>query len=94
MTTVQTQPRNAFTGKEYSGDNQFKLTGADEWATFLQWHANGFKIRKGEHGTTISRYILDEKKDKKTGQTKEVEAIRKYTVFNRGQVEVREANEV
>jgi len=98
-TTVEsTKPHNPFTGTVYSGENQYRLSATSfkspEWATFLQWHQNGMKIVKGEHGTSITRFVRENKKNKKTGKVEEVESIRNYVVFNKEQVTQKETNDI
>src|SRR5436305_1452930 len=54
-------PRNAATGRQYSGINVLILWGAviehgyaaQTWLTFRQALALGGNVRKGEHGTTV-----------------------------------------
>ena len=66
-------PRNAATGRQYSGINVLILWGAviehgfpgQSWLTFRQALSLGGNVRKGERGTTIvytDRFIPDEEK--------------------------------
>jgi len=95
METI-TKPHNPFTGTVYSGENLYRLSGnpCKEWATFLQWSQNGFKIKKGQKGTLVTRFIREQKKNKTTGKFEEVESIRNYTVFNRTQVEEKAEDDI
>lgn len=81
-------PHNPITGTIYQGMNSATLASAAdcrEWATFLQWKAAGYTIKKGEHGQKIRVYPATTRKDEKTGKTEAVCTPRCYTVFNREQ---------
>ena len=84
-------PKNKFTGKEYQGQNVARLAADRDWATFLQWRDNGYKVKKGSKGTKIFVYAPSSKKviDKKTKQTKSISlsTARCYSLFNSHQVE-------
>lgn len=78
---------NAATGRSYRGGNALKLTVAaiergytdPRWCTFNQAKANGWKVRKGEHGVKIEVWRFPEKKDK----TAEKEDISKEETDNK-----------
>ena len=40
----------------------------EDWFTFNRWIAQGFGVKKGEHGTRISTYV--ETVDEKTGEAR------------------------
>lgn len=89
-------PRNASTGRAYSGINVLILWGAvveqgytgQSWLTFRQALALGGNVRKGEHGTTIvyaDRFVPDDEKKRArdTGEdARPVPFLKKFTVFN------------
>ncbi len=94
-------PRNAATGRHYSGINVLILWGAvvqhgypcQSWLTFRQALALGGHVRRGEHGTTIvyaDRFIPDDEK-RRAGETGEdaqaVPFLKRFTVFNALQCE-------
>ena len=85
MTTLtQNVPHNPLTGTIYQGSNTLilsRMNPCKEWATFLQWKAAGYRVRKGEHGAGIVKFVtIDTKEGEKS-------VPRHYTVFNRTQVE-------
>ena len=66
-------PKNAATGRQYSGINVLILWGAviehgfpaQSWLTFRQALSLGGNVRKGEHGTTVvyaDRFTPDEER--------------------------------
>ena len=70
-------PKNAATGRQYSGINVLILWGAvvehgftgQSWLTFRQALSLGGHVRKGEHGTTVvyaDRFIPDDEKKRAT----------------------------
>jgi antirestriction protein ArdC len=89
-------PKNAATGRRYSGINVLILWGAvieqgyaaQNWLTFRQALALGGAVRKGEHGTTIcyaDRFIprKEQARAAETGETPEaVPFLKRFTVFN------------
>jgi len=89
-------PRNAATGRRYSGINILILWGAviekgyprQTWLTFRQALALGGAVRKGEHGTTIcyaDRFIpkKEQARAAETGETAEaIPFLKRFTVFN------------
>jgi antirestriction protein ArdC len=88
-------PRNAVTGRFYSGANVLLLWGVAEvegygprWLTFKQAKAAGGNVKKGEHGVAIifvKRMLV--KDDKNPGEKKTIGFLRSYTVFNVSQCE-------
>jgi antirestriction protein ArdC len=89
-------PRNALTGRGYSGVNVLILWGAviehgypaQGWLTFRQALDAGGCVRKGEHGTTVvyaDRFTPEAEKEKsrQTGEeAKAVPFLKRFTVFN------------
>ena len=89
-------PRNAATGRQYSGINVLILWGAvishgysgQSWLTFRQALALGGHVRRGERGTTVvyaDRFIPDDEK-RRAGETGEdaqaIPFLKRFTVFN------------
>jgi antirestriction protein ArdC len=69
-------PKNAATGRNYSGINVLILWGSviehgfsvQGWVTFRQALSLGGNVRKGEHGTTVvyaDRFIPDDEKKRR-----------------------------
>ena len=89
-------PRNAATGRRYSGVNILILWGAviergfssQQWLTFRQALDLGGSVRKGEHGTTIcyaDRFIPKEEQERARREGDEAAAVpflKRFTVFN------------
>jgi antirestriction protein ArdC len=89
-------PKNAVTGRNYSGINILILWGAviercypsQNWLTFRQALSLGGNVRKGEHGTTIvhaDRFIPKEEKERAKAEGDEphsVPYLKRFTVFN------------
>lgn len=89
-------PRNAASGRGYSGINILILWGAvierayasQNWLTFRQALALGGSVRRGEHGATIvhaDRFIPKEEKERAKAEDIEPQAIpylKRFTVFN------------
>jgi antirestriction protein ArdC len=79
-------PRNAVTGRAYSGVNVVLLWSTDyadnRWLTFKQALELGGSVRKGEHGEKIVFVTFLEREDKKTGKQVRVPMLREYSVFN------------
>jgi antirestriction protein ArdC len=89
-------PRNAATGKPYSGINVLILWGAlferefpsQNWITFRQANTLGGSVRKGEKGTTVcyaDKFVPKAARAQPREEGKEPEAIpflRRYVVFN------------
>ena len=92
-------PRNAATGRHYSGINVLILWGAviqqgfpgQSWLTFRQALSLGGNVRKGERGTTVvyaDRFTPEDEK-RRTRETGEEAAavpfLKRFTVFNAAQ---------
>ncbi|QCG96453.1 DUF1738 domain-containing protein [Azospirillum sp. TSA2s] len=94
-------PRNAATGRAYTGVNVLILWGAvvargfsgQSWLTFRQALALGGHVRKGERGTTVvyaDRFIPDDERRRARDTGEEPQAItflKRFTVFNCAQCE-------
>lgn len=94
-------PRNALSGRSYSGVNVLILWGAvienaypsQSWLTFRQALEAGGNVRKGEHGTTVvyaDRFTPEAEKAraKETGEeARAVPFLKRFTVFNLAQCE-------
>jgi antirestriction protein ArdC len=89
-------PKNAATGRCYSGINVLILWGSivehgfpvQSWVTFRQALGLGGNVRKGEHGTTVvyaDRFTPDDEKRRaqETGQkAQSIPFLKRFTVFN------------
>ncbi|TGT57762.1 DUF1738 domain-containing protein [Mesorhizobium sp. M00.F.Ca.ET.170.01.1.1] len=94
-------PKNAATGRSYSGINILILWGAviergypgQNWLTFRQALSLGGNVRKGEHGTTIvhaDRFIPKDEKERAKAEDAEPQSVpflKRFTVFNVAQCE-------
>jgi antirestriction protein ArdC len=94
-------PRNAATGRGYSGINVLILWGAvvargyscQNWLTFRQALGLGGNVRKGERGTTVvyaDRFVPDDEKrrSRETGEdAQEIPFLKRFTVFSVDQCE-------
>ena len=92
-------PKNASTGRQYSGINILILWGAviehgfsgQSWVTFRQALSLGGHVRKGERGTPVvyaDRFIPDGEKKRVAETGDEAQAIpflKRFTVFNTDQ---------
>jgi antirestriction protein ArdC len=92
-------PKNASTGRQYSGVNVLILWGAvieheftgQSWLTFRQALSLGGHVRKGERGTTVvyaDRFIPDDEKKRaaETGENAQaIPFLKRFTVFNTDQ---------
>ena len=92
-------PKNAATGRGYSGINVLILWGAviqhgfpgQSWLTFRQALSLGGNVRKGEHGTTVvyaDRFVPDDEKKRARETGEDAHAIpflKRFTVFNTAQ---------
>lgn len=84
---------NKITGTAYEGRNQAVLLSqkssknysSDQWITFLQTKKSGLRIKRGSHGSTIVKFVEEEKVI--DGKTVTVGGPRFYTVFNLDQTE-------
>jgi antirestriction protein ArdC len=95
-------PKNASTGRQYSGVNVLILWGAtiergftgQSWLTFRQALSLGGHVRKGERGTTVvyaDRFIPGDEKRRAAEIGEEAQAIpflKRFTVFNADQCEL------
>ena len=89
-------PRNAATGRSYSGINVLILWGAvvargfsgQSWLTFRQALSLGGNVRKGERGTTVvyaDRFVPDDERRRSREVDDEAQAIpflKRFTVFS------------
>ncbi|MDX8449383.1 ArdC family protein [Mesorhizobium captivum] len=94
-------PKNASTGRNYSGINILILWGAvvqhgfpgQGWLTFRQALSLGGNVRRGEHGTTVvyaNRFVPEDEKQRTREAKEEPQAIpflKRFTVFNVAQCE-------
>src|SRR5208337_3859183 len=94
-------PKNAATGRAYSGVNVLILWGSviehgfpsQSWVTFLQALSLGGNVRKGERGTTVvyaDRFVPDDEKRRARETGEEAQTIpflKRFTVFNLAQCE-------
>ena len=94
-------PKNAATGRRYSGINVLILWGAviergysgQAWLTFRQALALGGNVRKGERGTTVvyaARFVPEAERERADRDCDEPSAIpfpKRFTVFNTDQCE-------
>ena len=94
-------PRNAATGRGYSGINVLILWGAviehgfpgQSWLTFRQALSLGGNVRKGERGTTVvyaDRFTPEDERQRARDTGEEAQAIpflKRFTVFNAAQCE-------
>jgi antirestriction protein ArdC len=88
-------PRNLVSKKEYRGINIFLLAfqgyGSRYWLTYRQAQALGGNIKKGERGSKVVFWKIDEyrKENSETGEAENRKSVllRYYTVFNVEQCE-------
>jgi len=94
-------PKNAASGRAYSGVNVLILWGAvvargfscQSWLTFRQALSLGGNVRKGERGTTVvyaDRFVPDEEKRRARETGEDAQAIpflKRFTVFSTDQCE-------
>ena len=92
-------PKNAATGRGYSGINVLILWGAvvqhgfscQSWLTFRQALGRGGCVRKGERGTTVvyaDRFVPDDERQRARETGEEAQAIpflKRFIVFNAAQ---------
>ncbi len=92
-------PKNAATGRHYSGINVLILWGAviqhgfpgQSWLTFRQALSLGGNVRRGEHGTTVvyaDRFTPEDEKRRARETGEDAAAIpflKRFTVFNASQ---------
>lgn len=89
-------PKNAATGRAYSGINVLTLWGAvvesgfatQSWLTFRQALVLGAHVRKGERGVTVvfaDRFIPDKARERAREtdeETRSIPFLKRFTVFN------------
>jgi antirestriction protein ArdC len=83
-------PKNAVTGRGYSGVNVLLLWATAQeraydrphWLTFKQAQEAGGTVRKGEKGTTVVFVSTIEKTDEETGKLVRIPFLKAFTVFN------------
>jgi antirestriction protein ArdC len=94
-------PKNATTGRSYSGINVLILWGAavargfscQSWLTFRQALSLGGNVRKGQRGTTVvyaDRFVPDDERRRARETGDEAQAIpflKRFTVFSTDQCE-------
>lgn len=94
-------PKNASTGRTYSGINVLLLWGAviergftgQSWLTFRQALSLGGNVKKGERGTTVvyaDRFVPEDEKRRARETGEDAQAIpflKRFTVFNTDQCE-------
>lgn len=86
-------PRNAVTGREYSGINLVLLAMSPYmsplWLTYNQAKAAGGQVRKGESGTSVVLFKPFTVKDKNDAESKEktIPLLRSFVVFNVEQID-------
>jgi antirestriction protein ArdC len=94
-------PKNASTGRTYSGINVLLLWGAaiergfsgQSWLTFRQALSLGGNVMKGERGTTVvyaDRFVPEDEKRRARETGEDAQAIpflKRFTVFNTDQCE-------
>jgi antirestriction protein ArdC len=94
-------PRNAATGRQYSGISVLILWGAvfehgypaQSWLTFRRALSLGGNVRKGERGTTVvyaDRFVPEDERQhsRKTGEEAQaIPFLKRFTVFNAAQCE-------
>ncbi len=90
-----TPGRNIITDREYRGLNWFLtlLAGRPSryWLTFRQARSLGGSVRKGENGTAICYFALQDRVGSE-GTVDRVPFVRYYTVFNLDQCDIPEAS--
>lgn len=90
-------PINAITGKSYRGVNRELLStfgpsnGDGRYCTYKQAEAQGWQVRKGEHGFPIEKWSTYKKQvvNKETGEVSKEQkmGVRYYTVFHASQID-------
>jgi antirestriction protein ArdC len=86
-------PKNAATGRTYSGINVLILWASvvengfagQSWLTYRQAAGLGGHVRKGERGTTVDRFVPDDVRDRAQDRGEEPRGIpflKRFTVFN------------
>ena len=99
VSTALGMPKNAATGRGYSGINVLILCGAvvqhgfptQSWLTFRQTLGMGGNVRKGERGTTVvyaDRFVPDEERRRSRetgGEAVAIPFLKRFTLFNAAQ---------
>lgn len=88
-------PKNAVTGRFYSGVNVLLLCGmanrfgfsSNRWVTYKQAAAAGGNVKKGSKGFAVVYFDIIKVEDKETGEEKSLPMLKKFTVFNVDQCE-------
>ncbi len=95
-------PRNATTGRRYSGINVLMLamspfawsTGDNRWCSYKQAQARGWQVRRGEHGTVVFFFKKLAVKGEAggfegsgEGEERFIPMLRAHTVFHASQIE-------
>ena len=88
-------PRNAVSGRPYSGVNMLLLSGSavrfgfssNRWLTYKQAIAAGGNVKKGSKGILVIYFAILDVKDEETGEDKKLPMLKKFTVFNLDQCE-------
>ena len=83
-------PRNAMSGRAYSGVNvillwataQERSYSSPRWLTFKQALEAGGNVRKGEKGTTVIFVSTFERQNKETGKLENIPFLKSFSVFN------------
>ncbi len=100
--TSSARPINVASNRPYQGVNTLALWASAAraghasgvWGTYQQWNARGAQVRRGEHGTTVVFWKIDNhgsqrERDEEDGQENGRHRVfaRAYTVFNSAQVD-------
>jgi antirestriction protein ArdC len=99
--TSTSRPINVASNKPYRGINTLALWasatrcgyGSEVWGTYQQWNTKGAQVRRGERGTTVVFWRIDDRGSQRDGDEADNEAgqhrvlARAYTVFNSVQVD-------
>lgn len=92
---LATAPKNAISGREYSGINVFLLSGlgTGNFATYKQWAEKECQVKKGEKAHIVTFWNFTEK-TLESGEKKKIGFLRYFSVFEAGQVEGDFAREI
>src|SRR5260370_10416546 len=100
--TSTSRPINIASNKPYRGINTLALWASATragfaggiWGTYQQWNAKGAQVRRGEHGTTVVLWKIDNRCDQREDDNEADEGDGRhrvfapaYTVFNASQVD-------
>lgn len=89
MTAVEARTFGSFSAMNAAAIMHASTCGCEPYVdtyTFGRWIAQGYAVRKGEHGTRISVKHAIERKDKETGEVEQGERWGSAVVFCRCQV--------